>query len=140
MAVIPLSSQAGSDQLPAEHALWCVTINGWVKDQRIRRDALIAFGMLLATAIIIVWIIFHSGGSALSEVLAAVSSTALGKIALSVAAITGASIGCSRLLRQRNRHSAMPPPRVSTASTVPTDFAENTTQDSLGKDSTTVEQ
>jgi hypothetical protein len=101
-----------------------------VKDQKIRRDALIAFGMLLATAIVIVWITFHFGGSALSHALTPVLSTTTGKIISGSAAVTIAAAGRVLLRRRRNRHPAFPPPQLSTAPTATTNSTRNTTQDS----------
>jgi hypothetical protein len=105
MAAIPPPREGGSDQQPAEgNSSWRTTIDGWVKDARIRRDALFVVGMLLVTAIAIVWIIFQA--SALASVL----STTVGKLivgSIPVGIATGASL--KRLQRRRHhRHSAPP--------------------------------
>jgi hypothetical protein len=108
----PPSSQAGSDQRPAEDtSSWRGTIDGWVKDQQIRRDALIAVGMLLIAAIIIVWIVFYSGHSALTSVL----STTIGKLILGGSAATIATgAGWKTLQRRRRRRQSALQPQLST--------------------------
>lgn len=89
----------GSDPRPAaDIASWHSIIDGWVKDQKIRRDALTCVGMLLTTVVVVVWIIFHAGDSALAPVL----STSIGKIISSIA-VTIAG-GRALLWRRRHRH------------------------------------
>lgn len=133
MTAIPPPRQAGPDQQSAEDtSSWRGTINGWVKDQKIRRDALIvlgmaliAVGMVLTAAIIIVWIIFHFEGNALAPVL----STTIGRIIAGSTVVTIAGAGGGALLLRRRRHRR--PATTGERSTHDYDrSAGNTNQDS----------
>ncbi|HET9255015.1 MAG TPA: hypothetical protein VFO16_07415 [Pseudonocardiaceae bacterium] len=117
MTAIPPPRQAGSDQRPTEDTpSWRGTIDGWVKDQKIRRDALIAVGMLLVAVIVIVWIIFRSGDSALTSML----SMAIGKLILGSIPVVIATIGGWRVLQRRRRHrDPTPPPQLGTVPMTP---------------------
>ena len=51
---------------------WRVIIDGWVRDPKIRRDALIGLVLLLATLVIIAAIAFSSGATVLGSLLATI--------------------------------------------------------------------
>jgi hypothetical protein len=119
MVAIPPPREGGPDQQAAEgDPSWRSTIDGWVKDPMIRRDALRVVGMLLVTAIAIAWIIFQA--SALASVLATtVGKLIAGSIPVGIATVAG----WKRLQRRRrHRHS---PPRIVEAPRGPGPPAKN---------------
>lgn len=95
---------AASDQIKTAHpsgevAGWSA-VDRWVRDPKVRRDALIALGMVLVAVLVLAGMLFARGGVILEHLMAGALSTAAGQVTCG-AALTGA--GAVALRRHHNR-------------------------------------
>jgi hypothetical protein len=86
----------------ANNRPWREIIDGWVKDSKIRRDALIAFVLLLTATAVVIALTFSGGATGLGDLVA----SPLGKYLLGAGAMGGGVLGTVGVMRRRKRKRA----------------------------------
>lgn len=89
-----------SSCLHVDASTWRVTVDNWVRDKAVRRDGLIAVGMVLLTLVVLGWVVLVGGAAVLAHPVTRILGTVTGQTASCVVGSVGAG---AIVLRRRNR-------------------------------------